>query len=137
MSWESAVDAAAVPPEVDAASASRDIAAEQARQQKAKQKAKLRPGQQKPSGGADGGAAARPQVPGSQGEGEGALLKSLTRKMPLSAVHMSQVFSVLGAVVLVALWSVTRRRRSGAATPGRRFARMPLFWPQAERGRLE
>jgi cobalamin biosynthesis Mg chelatase CobN len=132
-----------VPPEANAASASRDIAAEQARQQKAKQRAKQKVKQkakQTPSGGADGGAAARPQVPGSQGGGDAALLTSLTRKMPLSAVHMSQVFSVLGALVLVALWSVTRRRRSGVAanvTPGRRFARLPLFWPQTERGRLE
>jgi len=40
------------------------------------------------------------------------------KRFPLQAVHYSQIFSIVGGIGLVVLWSLVRRRRSGSATNG-------------------
>lgn len=55
--------------------------------------------------------------------------------LPRSVVELAQVFSIVGGIGLVALWSVARRRRySGGGS--RRSSILPLFW-RSTRGRNE
>lgn len=77
---------------------------------------------------------------GSERKGEGdAPVTPPRRWLRFDLVHVTQAFSVGGSIGLLALWSVTRRRRA-ANTPlagGRRLSGLPTFFAQPTHGRAE